>query len=67
MDDRIERIETFVVAIARDTPYLGPLGAGEAVNARGYFVRRSNRTIYPTEDRSVVVRVTTRNRVAAHM
>lgn len=63
MDDRIERIEAFVVTIPRDTPYLGPLGAGEEVNARGYFVRRSNRTIYPTQDRSVVVRVTTRNGV----
>ena len=63
MDDRIERIETFVVTIPRDTPYLGPLGAGETVNERGYFVRRSNRTIYPTEDRSVVVRVTTRDGV----
>lgn len=59
MIDRIDRIETFTVTIPRDTPYLGPLGAGEEVNARGYFVRRSNRTIYPTEDRSVVVKVTT--------
>nr|WP_294810524.1 mandelate racemase/muconate lactonizing enzyme family protein [uncultured Sphingomonas sp.] len=63
MDDRIERIEAFVVTIPRDTPYLGPLGAGEEVNARGYFVRKSNRTLYPTQDRSVVVRVTTRNGV----
>ncbi|MCW4461194.1 mandelate racemase/muconate lactonizing enzyme family protein [Sphingomonas sp. BT-65] len=63
MDDRIERIEAFVVTIPRDTPYLGPLGAGEQVNTRGYFVRKSNRTIYPTQDRSVVVRVTTRNGV----
>ncbi|MGK6319622.1 mandelate racemase/muconate lactonizing enzyme family protein [Sphingomonas sp. DT-204] len=61
MDDRIERIEAFVVTIPRETPYLGPLGAGEAVNSRGYFVRKSNRTIYPTQDRSVVVRVTTRD------
>ena len=59
MDDRIERIEAFVVTIPRDTPYLGPLGAGEEVNARGYFVRKSNRTLYPTQDRSVVIRVTT--------
>ncbi|KRC82252.1 mandelate racemase/muconate lactonizing enzyme family protein [Sphingomonas sp. Root241] len=63
MDDRIERIEAFMVTIPRDTPYLGPLGAGEEINARGYFVRKSNRTIYPTQDRSVVVRVTTKNGV----
>ena len=30
----------------------------EAVNARGYFVRRSNRTVYQAFDRSVLVRVT---------
>ena len=42
-------------------PYLGALGPGEAVNARGYFVRRRNRTVYPTVDRSILVRVTTRD------
>lgn len=59
MADRIDRIETFIVTIPRDTPYLGPLGTDEEINGRGYFVRRSNRTIYPVEDRSVVVKVTT--------
>lgn len=57
--DAIDRIETFTVAIARDTPYLGALGPGESVNEKGYLVRSGNRTIYPTVDRSVVVRVTT--------
>jgi L-alanine-DL-glutamate epimerase-like enolase superfamily enzyme len=52
-------VETFVVTIGRDTPYLGPLGPGETVNERGYIVRLGNGTIYPTVDRSVVVRVTT--------
>ena len=42
----------------RDAPYLGPLGPGEAVNAKGYFVRRGNRTIYPATDMSVIVKVT---------
>lgn len=60
MTDAIAHIETFVVTIPRDTPYLGPLRAGEEVNERGYFVRKSNRTIYPAEDRSVLVKVTTR-------
>jgi len=54
----IRTIEPMVVALPRDTPYLGPLGPGEEVNARGYFVRRGNRTIYPTVDRSVLVKVT---------
>lgn len=63
MTDAIAHIETFVVTIPRDTPYLGPLRPGEEVNERGYFVRTSNRTIYPVEDRSVLVKVTTRDGV----
>lgn len=55
---RIARVETFIVTVPRDTPYLGPLGPGESVNARGYLVRRGNGTIYPTVDRSIVVRLT---------
>lgn len=55
----IARIETFVVTLPRDVPYLGPLGPGESVNSRGYIVRTGNGTIYPTVDRSVVVRITT--------
>ena len=59
MSQHIAAIETFIVTLPRDTPYLGPLGPGEEVNARGYVVRRGNGTIYPTVDRSIVVRVTT--------
>jgi L-alanine-DL-glutamate epimerase-like enolase superfamily enzyme len=58
MSQRIAAVETFIVTLPRDTPYLGPLGPGEQVNARGYIVRRGNGTIYPTVDRSIVVRVT---------
>ena len=54
----IRAVEPIVVALPRDTPYLGPLGPGEEVNDRGYFVRRGNRTIYPTVDRSVLVKIT---------
>ncbi len=56
---RVASVETFIVTIPRDTPYLGPLASGERVNARGYVVRRGNGTIYPIVDRSIVVRVTT--------
>jgi len=55
---RIANVETFIVTVPRDTPYLGPLGPGESVNARGYLVRRGNGTIYPTVDRSIAVRLT---------
>ncbi len=60
-DQAIAKIETFIVTVPRSTPYLGPLGTGESVNARGYIVRKGNGTIYPTVDRSVVVRITTQN------
>lgn len=59
MTERIDRIETFVVTIPRDTPYLGALKAGEAANARGYFVRRGNRTLYHVADRTILVKITT--------
>ncbi len=54
----VARVECFVVTLPRDVPYLGPLGAGERVNERGYVVRQGNRTLYPTVDRSVLVKVT---------
>jgi galactonate dehydratase len=54
----VSAIEACVVSLPRDTPYLGPLGPGEAVNAKGYFVRRGNRTVYPSTDMSVLVRAT---------
>ena len=55
----VTQVETFILTVPRSTPYLGPLGAGERINARGYLVRRGNGTLYPTVDRSVLVRVTT--------
>jgi len=58
MSVTIHSVEPIVVSLPRDTPYLGPLGAGEAVDANGYFVRKGNRTIYSTVDRSVLVRMT---------
>jgi L-alanine-DL-glutamate epimerase-like enolase superfamily enzyme len=54
----VARIEALIVELPRDVPYLGPLGAGESVNTQGYFVRAGNRTVYPSTDRSVVVKAT---------
>jgi L-alanine-DL-glutamate epimerase-like enolase superfamily enzyme len=56
---RVVSIETFIVTVPRDTPYLGPLAPDEHVNARGYVVRKGNGTIYPVVDRSIVVRIAT--------
>jgi L-alanine-DL-glutamate epimerase-like enolase superfamily enzyme len=56
---RVASVETFIVTVPRDTPYLGPLASDERVNARGYVVRKGNGTIYPVADRSIIVRLTT--------
>ena len=55
---RIQSVESFIISIPRETPYLGPLGPGEQVNAKGYLVRLGNRTLYPSTDMSVLVKVT---------
>lgn len=57
--DRIASVRAFIVDIPRDVPYLGPLRDGEVVNRAGYIVRQGNRTLYPTRDRSVVLRIDT--------
>jgi galactonate dehydratase len=56
--DAIQSIDCFIVSMPREVPYLGPLRAGETINARGYLIRRGNRTIYPSTDMSVLVKVT---------
>ncbi|MFO1311113.1 MAG: mandelate racemase/muconate lactonizing enzyme family protein [Burkholderiales bacterium] len=58
MNTRVASVEATVVSLPRDTPYLGPLGGNERVDARGYLVRSGNRTIYPTTDMSVLLKVT---------
>ena len=54
----ILRVESFIISIPRQTPYLGPLGPGEFINERGYLVRRGNRSIYPSTDMTVLIKVT---------
>ncbi len=63
MRDVVARVEPFILTIPREVPYLGALRKGEEANARGYFVRQGNRTVYPTVDRNVLVRITTRDGV----
>ena len=58
----IQSLEALVFTLPRDIPYLGPLAASESVNNHGYVVRSGNRTLYPTVDRSVLVKVTARRR-----
>ena len=47
---KICRVETFIISIPRDVPYMGPLGPGESINERGYLIRHGNRSIYPATD-----------------
>lgn len=56
--DAIRKVETFIVSIPRDVPYLGPLKAGESINEKGYLIRKGNRSIYPSTDMSVLIKVT---------
>lgn len=56
--DAITKVESLIVSIPRDVPYLGPLREGEHINEKGYVIRKGNRSIYPTSDMSVLVKVT---------
>ncbi|MDR7033693.1 mandelate racemase/muconate lactonizing enzyme family protein [Mesorhizobium sp. BE184] len=56
--DAIVKVETFIISIPRAVPYLGPLKEGEAINERGYLVRKGNRTIYPSTDMTLLVKIT---------
>lgn len=56
--DAIAKIESFIVSIPREVPYLGPLKEGEFVNDKGYLIRKGNRSIYPDSDLSVVIKIT---------
>jgi len=59
MAERVASVTAHTITLPRETPYLGALRPGEEVNARGYIVRKGNRTVYPTVDRSVVLRIET--------
>lgn len=61
MNDIIERVETFPIAIPRDVPYLGPLKEGNQPNEKGYFIRPGNSSIYSIHDQSLLVKITTRS------
>ncbi|OHV77337.1 enolase [Rhizobium sp. LCM 4573] len=58
MVDAIASVETFIISIPREVPYLGPLKEGEAINERGYLIRKGNRTIYPSTDMTLLIKVT---------
>ena len=63
MSDAVRSVSVFSLTLPRDVPYLGAVRPGEEPNARGYLVRKGNRTVYPTFDRSVLVKLVTRDGV----
>lgn len=56
--DAITKIESFIISIPRETPYLGPLRPGERINERGYIIRKGNRAIYPSADMTILIKIT---------
>ena len=56
--DAIAKVECLIVRVPRAVPYLGPLRPGESINEKGYLVRKGNRSIYPADDMSVLIKVT---------
>lgn len=61
MTDPVRSVQAFTLTIPREKPYLGASRPGEEPNERGYLVRKGNRTVYPVFDRSVLVRIETKN------
>lgn len=61
MSEIVTSVQAFTLTQPRDVPYLGAARPGEEPNAKGYLVRNGNRTVYPTFDRSILVRVETNN------
>ena len=59
MSSRVQSVRAFSLTQPREIPYLGALRSGEEPNAKGYFVRKGNGTVYPVFDRSVLVRIET--------
>ncbi|MEM9417525.1 MAG: mandelate racemase/muconate lactonizing enzyme family protein [Planctomycetota bacterium] len=59
MVDPVASVEVFTLTRQPDQPYLGSDEFDAPPNAQGYIVRSANRTVYPTFQRSVLVRCTT--------
>jgi L-alanine-DL-glutamate epimerase-like enolase superfamily enzyme len=57
MADLVDLIEIFEFRRGRDESYLGTLGNQDFALSESHFVRHFNGTVYPTADRSVVIRV----------
>ncbi|TYK66262.1 mandelate racemase/muconate lactonizing enzyme family protein [Colwellia echini] len=65
MTDTVKKIQCFIATIPREKSLYGGLKprVGEEPNSQGYFVRKENKTVYPTSDRSIVIKMETKNGV----
>ncbi|TKB43068.1 mandelate racemase/muconate lactonizing enzyme family protein [Thalassotalea mangrovi] len=65
MTDTVKSIRCFIATIPREKALYGGLKPreGEQPNDKGYFIRKENRTVYPTSDRSLVIKMETQHGV----
>jgi L-alanine-DL-glutamate epimerase-like enolase superfamily enzyme len=61
MSAKIKDVQTYIVRIPRDVPYLGPLDQGQIANEKGYFIRAGNASVYSIYDQSTLVKITAEN------
>ena len=59
--ENIYSIETYIFEAKREEYYLGPLLNGDILTSNGYLIRQFSKTIYPCNDRTVVIKVLTQN------
>lgn len=59
--ENIYSIETYIFEAKREEYYLGPLINGDILTNNGYLIRQFSKTIYPCNDRTVVIKVLTQN------
>lgn len=58
MLNKIEKVDVFVFQRKPNNAYLGNLDSGDIALNEHHFVRKFNGTVYPTGDRSLVMRIT---------
>jgi L-alanine-DL-glutamate epimerase-like enolase superfamily enzyme len=58
MKATVKKVEPIIISIPRETPYLGALEENNRPNAKGYFIRPGNKSVYHLHDQSLLVKIT---------
>lgn len=58
-NDKVVKVEVYYVSLEQNETYLGPVAEDENAKREEYFVRESNRTVYPKKNKSIIVRIIT--------